>query len=439
MRDGRSPDTAPAPAPDAVARRTARWVGALFLIEVLCQRLRFPSSPVSLVMPLLLVWMVLGLRRGVLEFDLRRLVMWFVALGAAGLALIAETALLSAPLISTESLWLLMVVWLPAVARFADRRMSTYVLSLHRVVSVCTGLAMLCIAMIASQLVGIRYVDPVEEYLPRWIVLHGFNTTYPVEFGAALYRANGWIGLEASIASFLIGLGLLAGFLIKAPVWKLVVLIIGQFCTFAGSGFLVILVGVLALVGFQARSVVLRYAPLAFFAFLVALFTPLLKPLLDRATGEFGDPNSSASLRAAEGYIALWPRWSSDVLGMLIGHGSGSAQRYAGYIKGSDLLVPTLGRIIFDFGLVAGVIIIGVMLFFYLDGPSASIAFTMMVSLWAFQPGGSQVVFALPVIVTVTLWAPRAGPRIEDIIGATLAPPRLRGLRRIPVASGTTT
>ena len=394
---------------DDDARRTVRWVTWLFVLEILLQRFAVPGQPVALLLPVIVVWTVLALRRGVMEIDSRRTLAWVAAVCVSGTALVAQTAFLPAPLISADSWMLLIAVWIPAMARFVDRRPSTYLLVVRRVVDLLCILAAACIVMMVSQLVGLAYTDVLAEFVPSNLLIQFFNTSYPIEYGSSIFRANAWVGLEPSIVSFLLGVGLLAAVLSRTHWWKLLLLAIGMFCTFGGSGFIVVVVGLLAMLFFPARRLLVRYAAAAGVVLVLALTTPLVRPLIDRASTEFFDTNSSASLRAVQAYIALWPRWSGDTLGVLIGRGAGSAQRYADDLGIADLLVPTPARTLFDFGLIAGTVLIVVLLFFYLDGPSASIAFTSFFSLWVFQPGGSQIVFALPVMVLVTFFAPRVG------------------------------
>ncbi|MGQ0576677.1 MAG: hypothetical protein ACT4RN_21125 [Pseudonocardia sp.] len=424
-----------AAAPDAAALRTAQWAGALIALEILLQRFAVPGQPVALLLVVVFAWVAFALRARVLEVDGRRLALWMLAMSASGVALILQTALLSAPLISTDSWILFMSVWLPAAVRFRDRRTSTYLLCLRRAVGLFTALAGLCVVMMASQLVGVGYRDHLAAYVPSTLLLEGFVTTYPIEFGSSIFRANGWIGLEASVVSFLIGLGLLGAILLRERWWRLAVLTVGLFTTFAGSGFFVVLVGVAVLLVFPARTILRRYALPAIGVLAVVLLTPVVQPLIDRSSGEFSDESSSLSLRAIQPYVELWPRWSGDELAALLGRGAGSAQRYVNDLGIDDLLMPTFGRIIFDYGLVAGMILTAVLVFNYLDGPSASIAFTCFVSLWALQPGGSQVVFALPLMALVTWFAPRRGPRIEEVLNLIEPPPAPR--RRSPLLRST--
>lgn len=406
--------------------RTVNWVGTLFAAEVLLQRFAVPGTQVALLLPILYAWLALAWRARVVEVDGRRLALWAAGTAASGTALVLQTAFLPNPLISPDSWLLLMAVWLPAIARFRDRRLSTYILSLRRVVAVLTVLAGGCILMMASQLAGIGYRDHLARAVPGPLLLEGFVTTYPISFGSAIFRANAWIGLESSIVSFLVGLGLLAAILIRAPWWQSLALTVGLFCTFAGSGFFILGVGVLVMLAFPARRLLVPYAVPAVAVVSVVLFTPVVEAFVARSSTEFSDDDSSLSLRAIQPYIELWPLWSIDETSALLGRGAGAAQRFVNDLGFGDLLMPSPGRLVFDYGLVAGVILILVFCFFYLDGPSASLAFTMFVSLWTLQPGLSQVVLALPVLTLVTFFAPRRGPRLEENLTITARPARPR-------------
>lgn len=411
--------------PDLPARRTVRWITALFVMEVLFQRFATPGqAEVALLLPLLIIWAGLALRARLLEIDRRRLMFWLVAVAVSGLALVVQTMVLDGPVISVNSWLLFMAVWLVAATRFVDRRLSTYVLALRRIAAVCTALAVGCIFMMSVQLAGVRYEDYLGNLLPRNLLLHFFVTTYPVQFESPIYRANAWIGLEPSIVSFLLGLGVLAALLSRAKRWMTLVMVAGLVCAFSGSGFLVIAVGVLVMLAYPIRRPLRPYVLPAAVLGVVAVLTPFTQPLIFRAT-EATDSTSSTSLRAIQGYLELWPRWSADYVSALLGHGAGAAQRYAENLLVADLLVPTPARIIYDFGLLAGVVLIVCLVFFYLDGPCIALAITLFVSLWVIQSGASQAVFAIPVLLLVTLWAPRPGARLED--SPPLADPAARG------------
>ncbi|MEZ5090169.1 MAG: hypothetical protein R2719_10900 [Micropruina sp.] len=82
------------PAAVDTAQRQARWVVVAFVGVFLFQRLAVPGLPVSMTVPLLLLWAGLAMYRGVLELDAKRTVVWLLATGVSGLLMVPQAALL---------------------------------------------------------------------------------------------------------------------------------------------------------------------------------------------------------------------------------------------------------------------------------------------------------------------------------------------------------
>jgi hypothetical protein len=145
----------------------------------------------------------------------------------------------------------------------------------------------------------------------------------------------------------------------------------------------------------------------------ILLSTPFGQTMLERTDEASSSEESSASLRAVQPYSELWPTWSTEPATAIIGGGAGSSQRLVdvSVLRG---LVPLPGKIFYDYGLVFGGILALFFLFCYLDSLSAVFAFTFAVNLWTIQPGSNIPVFVIPVVLLVTMWAPRSEPRIED-------------------------
>lgn len=406
------------------AAATVRWVTWLLVVMIMTQRLAVPGTVVPLLLPIVLAWATLALRAGVLELDLRRLAMWCTASAVTAFTMLLQTQIHPGPVISPMSWALIVVVWLPAVCRFVDRRASTYRQVLRRTAHVCAALAAACVFMLAIQLLGVPYRDIVADVVPAPFLQQSFTTTSPVEFGSPIYRANAWIGLEAASVSFEIGFGLLAAILVRCSRWILVLLITGLCATVAGSGYLIVAVGLVAMLALPARRLLLPYLlPLGVVAAVLAS-TPFGQILITRAGGASED--RSASLRAVRPYLDLWPSWSSDLVTALIGGGAGSSQRLMD-LGVFTALVPVPAKLFYDYGLIAGGVLAFFLIFCYLDSPSATLAFTFFVSLWTVQPGSNTAIFVVPVLMLVTFWAPRAGPRIEELSGAPPAQPAGHG------------
>ena len=112
--------------------------------------------------------------------------------------------------ISVTAWGLLVVVWLPFTVRLVERGTDVYLAALQYVVRIAGVLAILAVAMVGIQLLGIGYQDYFGSVVPQSLQLSGFVITYPMTYGSAIYKSNAFLGLEPSTISAQLGLGLLA-------------------------------------------------------------------------------------------------------------------------------------------------------------------------------------------------------------------------------------
>ena len=403
------------PLDERTRRASVRWVGSLFAVLVLSQRFAAPGFPaVPLLLPLVAVWVGVGLQRGVLELERRRAVLWLLAAGVTGLAVVAQPALVPRPVVSPTSWALFLCTWAPFVTVLRDRRRGTFLAALRPVVTAGCWLAAGCVVMTASQLAGLPYRDLLADVVPRPFLLQDFIITYPVSYGSPLYRANAWIGLEPSMVSTQLGLALVAALLTRRRAAPVVLLVCGLLAASAGSGLAIVAVAVLVLGLHPARALLARYVPVAAAAVVLVLAAPWRSSILSRFT-EASTAQSSTSLRATLPYQYLWPQWVSEPAWVLLGRGPGSSQRLVADSGVLGLLVPTPVKIFFDYGLVAGLVLAAFMAYCYAEGPSRSLAASLLVSMWFIQPGATTTVLVVPVLLLVTVWAPRVGPVVEDV------------------------
>ncbi|HEY5879952.1 MAG TPA: hypothetical protein VIU11_13655 [Nakamurella sp.] len=408
----------------AAQRRVAGWIAALFGLLVLLQRFSVPGlTVVSLLVPAVVAWMILARLVGVIEVDRTRLCWWLAFAGISALGMLVQQQLVDEALISYTAWALMVVVWLPFTMRSVDRSTSTYLCLLRYVSWIAAGLAALAVTMVALQLLGVPYRDMFASVVPVNLQLEGFVISYPITWGSSIYKANAWIGLEPSFVSAQIGVGLLAAIFTRARMWLVVLLILGLIATVAGSGIMIVLVGVAVLLAHRSRNILLRYAPVAAVAVGISLLTPFGANLLDRST-EFQADNSSTSLRALQPYEVLWPRWTADPIGALLGYGPGSSQRIVDSTNVLGLLVPTPAKIFFEYGMITGFLLAVFMLICYWGGPSRTFGVSLLVSLWVLQPGATTLTITLPLLVLVTLFSPRWGPPIETLDLGRLTPSR---------------
>jgi hypothetical protein len=388
------------------------WVGGLFTATVLLQRFAVPGLPVALVLPLLLGGALWGVAAGLATFDRFRLTAWLLAAGAMAAVIGIQELVVPDARISVSSWALFVLTWLPFTLRLTDRRRATYVATLRVVVGTTLCLAVLNIVMLTSQLAGLPYRDWLAELLPGNLLLQGFVITYPLTYASEIYRGNAWIGLEPSIVSAQLGVGLVAAILVRARATTIVVLAAGTLCAASGSGVAILLVAVLVVLALPGRRVLRPYALPAGIGLVLVLATPIGQGLLARVPEVFVT-NSSANLRAVLPYQYLWGRWSDNLGIVLLGGGPGSSQSIVGDSGILGLLVPTPVKIFFDYGLLAGAVLAGFIIICYLGGPSRALAVSLFVSLWTLQPGTTVAVLVAPLLLLVTWWSPRDAPVME--------------------------
>lgn len=400
--------------PVLAGRDTARFVAALWLIAVLFQRFKVPFTPVPLLLLLVFGWVAWGLHKGFLELDRERTGWWAAAAGATAIVAPVQLLLLDHPFISLTAWGLFLAVWAPFMTRLRDRHSDTYREALRLVAWISAGLAAAAVAMMAVQFAGLPYRDWLASVVPAPLLFFrpDYVVTYPIAYESPIYRANAFVGLEPSFVSAQIGLGLLAAVLIGMRRRIVLLQVLGLVAATSGSGFLLAGVGVLVLALHPARHVLARYVPVGMLAALMGVLTPFGQGLLSRVT-EVSDGESSTSLRAVLPYQKVWPSYVEDAVAVVVGRGAGSSQDVVSAFGIDGLLVPTPMKILYDYGLLAGLLLAAFLLLCLLRAPSRSIAFTLFFSLWTLQPGTTTTLIVLPVLLLVTLWVPRAGPPLE--------------------------
>jgi hypothetical protein len=393
-------------------RATIRWVGGLFAATVLLQRFAVPGLPVALVLPVLLVGGLWGVAAGLASFDRFRLTAWLLAAGAMAAVIGVQSLVVQDARISFGSWALFVTTWAPFTLRLTDRRRATYVATLQVVVGTTLCLAVVNIVMLASQLAGLSYKDWLASLLPSNLLLQGFVITYPLRYGSDIVRGNAWIGLEPSIVSAQLGVGLVAAILVRARATTVLLLAVGLLCAASGSGVAILIVALLVLLMLPERRLLRAYAWPAGIGLVVALVTPIGQELLARIPEVFV-ANSSANLRAVLPYQYLWGYWTHSLDIVVLGGGAGSSQSLVADSGIAGLLVPTPVKIFFDYGLLAGGVLAFFIIFCYVGGPSRALAFSLFVSLWTLQPGTTVAVLVAPLLLLVTWWSPRDLPVME--------------------------
>ena len=412
--------TAPSRVPSS-----GEWVAVLFLAYVVLQRFAVPGTPISLLLPVTGLWIVAGLRAGVVVLDRTRWLLWLAALASTAVASVLGSMLGRMPIASLSSWGLLLVSWAPLVFIVARVDRFEYLTLLRRVSTICVGLAVLCLITTATQAVGLGYVDVLGEIAPHGLLLDTFNTNSPIAYGESVVKANGWIGLEPSLVSLELGAGLLAALLSRRPWWVPTLILAGMLATLSGSGVVLVLVGLVAVLFSRLRSTAVKLLGPAAVVLVVLLVSPVGSTFLDRA-GEFSEPGSSGSIRGVEPYEALVPMWTAHLDGMLLGYGPGSSQTIINAPGVAGLIVPVPAKVFFDYGLVAGLVLAFFMISCHLRSPSRSLALALFVAYWSIQPAATLMLLIGQIGIFSAFWAP-ATDVLEDQRPVDVPAPRRPG------------
>lgn len=379
------------------------WISVMFVANFFVMRLSFPDMNISLSVPLTIVWLGAAWRFRITVIEPRRFALWLVAGGAAAFVTLAQVLFVPAPYVSLNSWLLWMVTWLPAAFMMADRSRGTFDRMLRAVTNIGLVLSGISVLFLLVQFTPLGYRDFVGEIVPGNMLVANFNTSYPLFYGATLYKSNGWFALEPSFMSFLLGLCILAGLMIRTRVWKMLVLLLGMIVTAAGSGFFIVLVGLIIMVVRGQWSLLRPYiVPGAVLAVLV-IPTPIGQTILSRLT-EGTSSNSSTALRTFEPYQYLLPKWMSDWSIVWFGEGAGSSRAVVDASGVRGLLVPTLGKVVYDYGLVAGALLAALIVASYVKATEPAISLSVLVSMLVLQPPAQPLM--VPAFLMATLWAP---------------------------------
>ena len=388
-----------------VTRDPVRWVLVLFAATFALQRLSLPGISIPITVPFAVAWMGLAMYYQVVAVNVRRLILWLVAGAIGALMVIPQLLFVNAPYVSVNSWVLWMVVWLPLVVHLRDRSRAQYHRCLRAIVQFGLALSALSILFVVVQLLGFGYRDFLGEIVPQQFLVQGYNSSYPIAYESPFYKSNGWLALEPSFLSFMLGVCIVAGILVKAHPVKLLVLVAGLLATTAGSGFAVVGVAVVAVVVTGRWSLLKPYALPVVVLVGVAALTPFGQSILAR-TSEAGDDRSSTALRAIEPYRYLWPQWVNDPAAIFLGRGAGSSRWVVDNLGIPGLTTPNVPKLIFDYGLFAGSLLLVLMLATYLRTPEPILAVALGFSMFTVQAASQPLVLCS--VAVAALWAPRA-------------------------------
>jgi hypothetical protein len=371
---------------------TFRMLTILLFCEIFLQRIAFPvgGSQVQVILPITYVCAALMLRRGGLTYNSSRVTTYLVAMTACSASALV-CFLREKDDTSFTSLLLLLATYVPFVLglRGADARALLPRL-LDRFLIMITVLAGLALFQFAIQLVGVPYTDVVKDIVPSQFLMHGFNTSYPVQYGSSLYKSNAFICLEASFCSQFLGFGIVVCTLRNGGWWRMIMFVLAILSTVSGTGLLLLAcAGVLLAVHKGARFALTALLGVSLVALIIS-FTPASSIFAARAT-ETSSSTSSGSLRFVQPYQRTWDALGSDPMTVAFGSGPGFADRDAAaffYRTGLPLNYALLPKLILEYGVVGTTAFIGLVVAMFVRGSQSFVLSGSVLIFYSVLSGG---------------------------------------------------
>ena len=359
------------------------------VLVIVGQRFALPigDEGVSVTLVLALIAVLILVVSGGLTHDLTRVGLFLLATAACGLTAWLHT--LSGDAVSTNSFFLLLVIYVPWLFRVPDDRGrqigAKWLVGLYLRVMVAIGV--IAIVQMVVQVLGFwTYIDPIQEVVPSQWLLANYNTNNPTEYASPIIKSQAFVFLEPSFLSQFLGLALIIGILRRAPLWQLALLGVAMFCTYSGTGIVLFAVGLMVVLVRAPRTIRPSMVVIGAVGIAALLLSPYAEPLLNR-TGEATDSSSSLSLRFVAPYQEVAAGLEEEPRRYLIGAGPGASERVLESAReGSGLAVvyTIIPKVIFEYGVIAGTLFLtflAVALFRRPPAPIVPLALAVMLAL----------------------------------------------------------
>lgn len=322
------------------------------------ERITFPlgGGYVSIVLPVVLGAFGILTVLGLVESDPVRTTIYLLStVGIVGATL---TSSLLGHALSTSSVALLLVAYLPFTARVPAEFRTTYTSLLQFFVQALFVLAILAIVQMGLQLLGIwHYTDIMAQFVPRKYLGGGYTISYPVRYGSTIYKSNAFFLLEPSICSQFMALGFVIC-IAQGNHWRrAAVFFIALLTTVSGTGLILLGAGCTIIAIQRGPKFLAATTAVATAAVALVLNTPLGAIYTTRAAA-IGSSSSSGSQRFIAPYLRFWDQTTGPLTDLLFGHGAGYSDRMDAAIRamtGDPALEPAQTKLIEEYGVVGGV------------------------------------------------------------------------------------
>jgi hypothetical protein len=372
-----------------------------------------PFGPRDLGMswPLILVAVLVGWMTGRLRIDPVRCAALFLLIGFLGAVQVLRGDVFSLP-----SLLLMAAIFGCYVMSIGAAPPSRHD-ALRLFLTVSAVIAAASVAQFGLQfVVGRDLAFPVDNLLPRALLIEGYNNQIPIADGTRIQKANGVFLLEPSFLSQLMAVAIVAELSQQGGPWTLPRLArLGGFAaalllSYSGTGLLVLAVGLPVLIIVQRRWMLMLLGLLLLGLAVTFQEQLRLDIYLERA-GEFTSVRSSGFERFVSPFLMFEEFLWRDPWRSLFGIGAGSYpwhERIAFYPAAE----MAYSKIIFEFGVLGAIATFAFLLWVVLTS-RAPLALRVTVVVMFFM-SGLYTAASHGMALTLLAWPPRDPPDRQD-------------------------
>jgi hypothetical protein len=402
---------------EAVRLTDRRVLAALRLTVVavvVLQRFAVPGIGTALCLPVVLAVLgYLGLG-GALAEDHGRTRLYLLAAGGCCAAALLS-ALHFASDWSLKSLALLVVLYLPFCLRLRPEHGHLYRPLLEFFNALMAVLACVAVAQWLAQFAGWTYRD-LLDWVPDSLLVQGYNTTYPVQYGSPLMKANAVVFLEPSFCSQFLAVALVVQLLLGGRRWRLPLYAAGLLATVAGTGIVLLGVG-LAVLAVRRGLAWTGRVLLVLLLLGVLLQGTLPGRILAGRTTERTEQDSSTQARFVTPYVLVAEGLARDTATLFVGRGPGVVSNSSGAryfnTEGIDANYPVVPKLAAEYGAVAAALFVVFMVVALTRRTPSVTVSAMMLAVYFFLSGSllqPHTVLAAWAFTSLFATRPRAGP-----------------------------
>ena len=367
-----------------------RVLQVLLIVVVVGQRITVPLGfPISLPLIAAYVGILLLRLRGGIQYNRVRSELYI----AAGAAIVASAWFTSwrGDDVSLNSLLLLLVIYLPWVFCVSNQFSDLIIPMLRVFVRLMVFSAVVgSLQMVAQLLLGWKYEDYLQSWLPPNWLAQGFNTSYQLAWNNPVTKANSFYFLEPSFLCQFLALALIISLLIRAPAWQPLLLGLGMASTLSGTGIILLVVGIALLFILVPNRIKPSYLVAGILGLAIVFATPAANILLDRRD-ETSQQGSSGYIRFVQPFTEVSSGLAEDPSRYVVGAGSGASDRLLeSSAKGGDGAAVVYGiapKMAFEYGLISAFLFIAFLLISIMRGPPLPVLPTCIVIMIFFLSG----------------------------------------------------